>query len=129
MEKTTSFLTKCQIKIQLSTKKKRFPNMPESQRLSKCMDDSVLVSVLEVCHTLPGKWNLPVKRPWLCRSKGLRTFLIPSMLPQAICLKVQGFWLFCSKSSCFCCRATRLSLVITCRKCTIKGIIRLFALL
>lgn len=80
---------------------------------SRWYDSMTLISVRQACHTLPLRWNLPAKRPWLCKSRGLSTLLMPSMLPSAICLKVQGFWLFCSISACFCCRVARLSLLIT----------------
>lgn len=66
-----------------------------------------------ICHTLPGLWNLPVKRPWLCRSNGLSTFLMPNMFPRAIRLNVHGFWLFCSISAWALWKASRPSLLIT----------------
>lgn len=89
-----------------------FPCVTESQRFWLPGLGGVTVWQC-VCHTLPGRWNLPLKRPWLFRSCGLSTFLIPIMLPRAIILKVQGFWLFCSISACFLCMTARLSLLIT----------------
>lgn len=81
-----------------------------------CQYNTALISVHRACHTLPGRWNFPVKRPLAYMSKGLSTFLIPSMFPCAICLKVQGFWLFSSISACFLCMSARLSLLITWNK-------------